>query len=112
MGIVGAGLLIAGCQGQGDLLINSTTVLRSTVIQPRAAAPAEIRVPAVAGRNGQIVRDQLRALGLKRVTFASQDPHAKVPIMLGNWTAVKIEPQPGTVVTPTDTVVVTLTKHG
>lgn len=108
--VVGVVLLLAGCQRESHLLTTTSTEGTSSVGGQRAA-PARVTVPAVSGRNGRIVRDQLHALGLKRVTFASQDPRARVPILLGNWTAVRIEPPVGSTVRPSDTVVVTLTRN-
>lgn len=101
--VVGIGLLLTGCQEQDHVLISRTE-------GAGGGQRITVTVPAVAGHNGRIVRDQLRALGLRRVSFASQDPRSRVPIMLGNWTAVKIEPAVGSRVRPTDTVVVTLVR--
>jgi hypothetical protein len=109
--VVGVVLLLAGCQRESHLLTTTSTEGTSSVGEQQRAAPARVTVPAVSGRNGRIVRDQLHALGLKRVTFASQDPRARVPILLGNWTAVRIEPPVGSTVRPSDTVVVTLTRN-
>lgn len=74
------------------------------------APPARITLPEVAGRNGKIVMDELTAMGLTNVSLASVDESATVVLILQNWTAVAIEPGPGTVVGADDTVVLKLTK--
>ncbi|MCA1189238.1 MULTISPECIES: PASTA domain-containing protein [unclassified Saccharopolyspora] len=83
---------------------------------PNSPAPAtavvDVTLPDLAGKNGQIALDELAALGLTAVTPASQDRGGSMVVLPANWTVVKIEPAPGTVVKSDSTVVVTMTKNG
>lgn len=73
--------------------------------------PSKVTLPSVSGRNGAIVADQLRGLGLTKVQFASSDDDDKVVLDPANWTAKKIEPGVGSKVATDATVVVTMTKE-
>ncbi|WP_072814257.1 hypothetical protein [Rhodococcus zopfii] len=125
-GGVAAFVVIAGVAGGGSDKDESTTAAAPTTttttqaLPPVAAAAApttttaavvaEVELPEVAGRNGEIVRQELADLGLTNVTLGSADPNSTLVIMAANWTAVSIEPAPGTIVAGDDPVVVTLTK--
>jgi hypothetical protein len=52
----------------------------------------------------------MQDLGLTRLELASADKDHTVVVLPQNWTAVKIEPAPGTKVRANQTVVVTMTK--
>jgi hypothetical protein len=82
----------------------------SAVSAPTTAVPTTVKLPEVKGRNGGIVYDQLQKLGLTNVRLASADKEHTVVVVPQNWTATKIEPAAGTEVSPSDTVVVTMTK--
>ena len=86
---------------------DTTTARRRATVTPTQQA---VTLPAVKGRNGAIVADELRELGLTKVRLASGDPSAKVVILPENWTAMRIEPPAGSKVGADDTVVVTMTK--
>ncbi|ROZ49410.1 hypothetical protein EEB13_05670 [Rhodococcus sp. WS3] len=120
-------LVIAGMVGGGDKEADekTATVATSTVaiapvapqVTTKAAATtvepvvaAEVTLPDVSGQNGAIVQDKLEKLGLTNVRLASADANDTVVIMVANWTAVSIEPAPGTIMAGDDLVVVTMTK--
>lgn len=117
-----AGLLtLAGCGLPEQASPTSTTPALPPAVTstgatatsaPTTPAPVEVVLPEVAGRNGQIVVDDLEDLGLTNVTLASRDAEDKFVVLPANWTAVKIEPGPGTTIMSDDTVVLTLTKQG
>jgi hypothetical protein len=52
----------------------------------------------------------LEKLGLTNVEQASANPKYSMVLKVANWTAVSIEPAPGTVVGAGDTVVLKVTK--
>jgi hypothetical protein len=79
-------------------------------VAPSSATPTEVTLPAVKGRNGGIVYDELHELGLTKVELASADKQHTVVVLPQNWTAVKIEPAAGSKVRSNQTVVVTMTK--
>lgn len=81
-----------------------------TTTTPEPTAAPQVTLPEVAGQNGAIVQDKLKKLGLTNISLGSADDKDKLVIMPNNWTAVSIEPAPGTVVAGDDLVVVTLTK--
>lgn len=121
-------LVIAGIVGGGDkdndektaTAATSTAAIAPVVPQvtTKAAAPtttepavvAEVTLPDVSGQNGAIVQDKLKKLGLTNVTLASADVNDTMVLLVANWTAVSIEPAPGTIVAGDDLVVVTMTK--
>ena len=122
-------LVIAGLVGGGDKETDEKTASTATStvaiaavapqVTTKAAAPTttvepvvvtEVALPEVSGQNGAIVQDKLEKLGLTNVTLASVDENDTVVIMVANWTAVSIEPAPGTIVAGDDLVVVTMTK--
>ena len=111
-------LTLTGCGGGSSTSQTVPSPSTVTVSVPTGQASAEttssattmVTLPEVAGRNGGIVYDELKALGLTSIKLASQDEDDKVVILPENWTAVKIEPAPGTQVRSNQTVVVTLTK--
>lgn len=108
-------VLLAGCGGgtapAASPVITVTAPAPVQSATPTTAAPVKrVTLPAVKGRNGAIVQDELRALGLSNVELASGDETATVVLVPANWTATKIEPAAGTEVTSNATVVVTLTK--
>lgn len=91
------------------------TVTAQPAAEPAAAAPTtpavtRVTLPEVKGRNGGIVYDELRDLGLTNVSLASRDDQDRMVLAPQNWTAVKIEPAAGTEIDSNDTVVVTMTK--
>ncbi len=100
-----------------------TTALPTIAAQPLAAIPTptsaaptsppvvkDVRLPAVVGRNGGIVYDQLQKLGLTNVQMATHDAHHSVVVLPQNWTVTAIEPRAGTTVRSDQLVVVTMTK--
>ena len=64
----------------------------------------------VKGQNAEIVRKNLEKLGLTDVSLSSANPKYSFVILASNWTAVSIEPPPGTVVGSGDPVVVKVYK--
>jgi PASTA domain len=64
----------------------------------------------VKGQNAEIVRKNLEKLGLTDVSLSSANPKYSIVILASNWTAVSIEPPPGTVVGSGDPVVVKVYK--
>ncbi|MFF1945109.1 hypothetical protein ACFVWF_23565 [Rhodococcus qingshengii] len=93
-------------------LVPQTTneAVKVTTTTPEPTVVPEVTLPDVAGQNGAIVQDKLEKLGLTNVSFGSADEKDKVVLLLTNWTAVSIEPAPGTIVAGDDLVVVTMTK--
>ena len=75
-----------------------------------SSAATTVTLPRVKGRNGAVVVDELRELGLTKVDLASADDDHTVVLLPQNWTVVKIEPAAGTKVRTGQTVVVTMTK--
>lgn len=82
-----------------------------TSLAPLPAAPEIVTLPEVKGRNGAIVQDELKKLGLTNVRLASKDLYDSLVILPENWTAVSIEPGAGSKVATDQTVVVTMTKQ-
>jgi hypothetical protein len=80
------------------------------VAPPSPAPSSRVTLPAVSGQNGAIVADQLGKLGLTKVQYASRDDADTVVVNPANWTAVKIEPRPGTKIAADTAVVVTMSK--
>ncbi|MCV7195520.1 PASTA domain-containing protein [Mycobacterium angelicum] len=72
--------------------------------------PAQIIVPDVRGQDGDTVRKTLRRLGLTDVSMSSTNPQYGVVMLESCWTAVSIDPPPGTAVAPDDPVVVQVYK--
>ncbi len=83
---------------------------QTITVAPSATTAAEITIPEVADRNAEIVRKELEKLGLKSVNLSSANPKYKMVVNAANWTAVSIEPAPGTVVSADDTVILKVTK--
>ncbi|MGH3931329.1 MAG: hypothetical protein ACRDTF_15315 [Pseudonocardiaceae bacterium] len=110
--LAAAALTLAGCAGSTTTTPTTTPRLpaASQSSSPVPAAPTQVVLPEVAGRNGKIVLDELEKLGLTNVDTASADENDTVVLLPANWTAVEIEPAAGTTVYSDDTVVVTLTK--
>lgn len=113
------GTVTGGEDPQGVTAAGVPTVAPTPTIQAAAppastsTAPPEptiVTLPKVKGRNGGIVYDELQDLGLTNVQLASGDQLDTVVLLPANWTAVTIEPKPGTKVSSDDTVVVTMTK--
>lgn len=73
--------------------------------------PAQIIVPEVRGQDGDTVRKTLRKLGLTDVSMSSTNPQYGVVMLESCWTAVSIEPPPGTVVAADHPVVVQVYKE-
>jgi beta-lactam-binding protein with PASTA domain len=73
-----------------------------------------VTVPSdLVGKNAQLADNELRRLGIINIDYTSQDAGSKVAPPLENWIVTKVEPAPGTVVSTTDTVMITATKkHG
>jgi hypothetical protein len=78
--------------------------------QAPAGAPASITVPDVVGQNAQTASDQLRNVGLTHVELRSANPKYRTVIVASNWRVVGIEPASGCAVSPSDRVVVKVTK--
>lgn len=109
-----AALLFAGCGGGTET--PQTVTVTAPPSSPTSTTPApvpvvDVTLPDVAGRNGAIVSEELTELGLANVQLASQDTEDKIVLNPANWTAVSIEPEPGTVVSSDSLVVVTMTKE-
>ncbi len=107
-----AALLLAGCGGGTET--PQTVTVTAPALSPTSTTTApvvDVTLPDVAGQNGAIVSEQLTELGLTNVQLASQDTEDKVVLNPANWTAVSIEPEPGTVVSSDSLVVVTMTKE-
>ncbi|WP_019925302.1 PASTA domain-containing protein [Nocardia sp. BMG111209] len=75
-----------------------------------AAAPVQLTIPDVIGKNGAIASDELKKLGFKHVSYASGTPGVRMVILASNWTVKSIEPGIGTPADPDDTVVLTMVK--
>lgn len=119
--IIIAALLSASCSSTSSTAPSTVTVTQSPAALPTAtaapstnavqdAASAQITLPDVAGRNAEIVRKELEKLGLTDVNLSSANPKYSVVVLASNWTAVSIEPEPGTLVNADDPVVVKVTK--
>jgi len=94
---------------------NTTTAAPASLpsyTTPAAPPVVDVTLPEVAGKNGQIALDELKALGLTAVTPASQDRNDSMVLLPANWTVTKIEPAARTVVKSNSTVIVTMTKRG
>jgi hypothetical protein len=111
-------VLLTGCGSTAPAAPTVVTVTATppaavtapTAAAPASAAPTKVTLPEVKGRNGGIVYDELKELGLTNVEMASRDKADTVVVVPQNWTAVKIEPAAGTEVRSNQTVVVTMTK--
>jgi hypothetical protein len=107
--------VLAGCGSTAPTAAPATVTVAApapAAVAPTASAePKMVTLPEVKGRNGGIVADELRELGLTKVDFASRDKADKVVVLPQNWTVVKIEPAAGTEVRSNQTVVVTMTKN-
>lgn len=108
-------LALAACDGQGTTSPSTVTVTqpqRSAVAVPAStsAAPTQITIPDVSGKNAEIVRKNLKNMGLTDVSLSSANPKYSVVVLASNWTCVSIEPTPGTVVKSDDPVVVKVYK--
>jgi beta-lactam-binding protein with PASTA domain len=108
-------LALAACDGQGTTSPSTVTVTppqHSAVAVPAStsAAPTQITIPDVSGQNAEIVRKNLKNMGLTDVSLSSANPKYSVVVLASNWTCVSIEPTPGTVVKSDDPVVVKVYK--
>ncbi|MYV28334.1 PASTA domain-containing protein [Rhodococcus sp. DSM 6344] len=74
-----------------------------------ATASVYVTIPEVYGRNGAIVVDELKKLGLTNVQLASKDDSTTSISQPQDWRAFGIEPSAGTVVSSDARVVVTFT---
>lgn len=74
------------------------------------AAPVQLTIPDVIGKNGQIAADQLKKAGFKHVSYASGTPGVKMVILASNWTVTSVEPGVGTPAEADDTIVLTMVK--
>ena len=106
---------LAACAGHTSPSPSTVTVTQhSAFAEPSAAstsaAASQVTIPDVKGRNAEIVRKNLEDLGLTEVSLSSANPKYSVVILASNWTAVSIEPPPGTVVSSGDPVVVKVYK--
>jgi hypothetical protein len=106
---------LAACAGHTSTSPSTVTVTQhSAFAEPSAsstsAAASQVTIPDVKGRNAEIVRKNLEDLGLTEVSLSSANPKYTVVILASNWTAVSIEPPPGTVVNSGDPVVVKVYK--
>ncbi|SOJ52972.1 hypothetical protein MSIMFB_00477 [Mycobacterium simulans] len=72
--------------------------------------PAPITIPDVRGHDGDKARRILEKLGLTDVRMCSTNPAYGVVMLESCWTAVSIDPPPGTVVGANDPVVVNVYK--
>jgi beta-lactam-binding protein with PASTA domain len=106
---------LAACGSQTSTSPSTVTITQhSAFAEPSAAStsamPSQITVPEVKGQNAEIVRKNLEKLGLTDVNLSSANPKYGVVVLASNWTAVSIEPPPGTVVSSDDPVVVKVYK--
>ena len=103
--------VLAGCGG-GTEAPETVTVTAPPPSPISTAQPVtDVTLPEVAGQNGAIVFEQLTELGLTNFQLASQDAEDKVVLSPANWTAVSVDPEPGTVVSSDSVIVVTMTKE-
>ncbi|BBX98578.1 PASTA domain-containing protein [Mycobacterium lacus] len=65
-------------------------------------------IPEVIGQDGATVRSRLEELGLTDVSLLSANPKYSAVVLAANWTAVSIDPPPGTVVASDHPIVVQL----
>lgn len=72
-----------------------------------AASSVYVTIPEVYGRNGAIVVDELKKLGLTNVQLASKDVSTTSITQPQDWRAFAIEPSAGKVVSSDTRVVVT-----
>jgi hypothetical protein len=110
-----AAFALSACGSQTGTSSSTVTVTQhSAFTEPSAAstsaAPKQVTIPEVNGQNAEIVRKNLEKLSLTDVSLASANPKYSVVVLASNWTAVSIEPPPGTVVSSDDPVVVKVTK--
>jgi beta-lactam-binding protein with PASTA domain len=74
------------------------------------SAARDATVPDVNGQDAATVRRKLEKLGLTDVSMSSTNPMYGVVMLESCWTAVSIQPPPGTVVGSGDPVVVQVYK--
>jgi len=79
---------------------------RESLAVSNSVAPNPLTVPDVSGQDAATVRRNLEDLGLNHVTLTSANPKYGTVMLAANWTAVSIEPPPGTLVTSGDPIVV------
>jgi beta-lactam-binding protein with PASTA domain len=79
---------------------------RESLAVSNSVAPNPLTVPDVSGQDGATVRRNLEDFGFSDVTLTSANPKYGTVMLAANWTAVSIEPPPGTVVTSGDPIVV------
>lgn len=65
-----------------------------------------LTIPEVQGLDAATVRRKLEELGLTEVRLSSANPKYSEVMLQANWTALYIEPPPGTVVDSDDPIVV------
>ncbi|ODQ98465.1 hypothetical protein BST27_25345 [Mycobacterium intermedium] len=68
--------------------------------------PSRITIPDLRGKDGDTVRKTLQRMGFTDVSRSSTNPAYRVVMLESCWTAVSIEPPPGSVVSSDDPVVV------
>ncbi|GAB2997185.1 PASTA domain-containing protein [Mycobacterium bourgelatii] len=73
--------------------------------------PTRITVPDLCGKDGDTVRKTLQRMGFTDVSMSSTNPAYRVVMLESCWTAVGIEPPPGSVVSSDDPVVVRVYKE-
>lgn len=102
VGLASVAVFAGACAAPPPAYVSPTTTVAPVV---------SVTLPEVQGRNGAVVVDELRGLGLTKVKIGSDDAKHTVVVLPQNWTAVAIEPAPGSVVRSDSTVVVVLTKE-
>jgi beta-lactam-binding protein with PASTA domain len=102
-------LPLAACTSQTAQPPSTVTVTASSPGKS-AAASAPVTLPDFTNQNAEIARNKLENLGLTDVKLTSANPKYTFVIQAANWTVVSMEPPPGTVVQPSDPVIVKVTK--
>lgn len=120
-GIGAAGAILAGCSTTAtdsatttvtaEAATTEATTVTSTQESSTSAEPKEIEIPSgLEGTNAQIAMEKLTEAGFTKVTPASVDEKASVPVMLANWTVVSVEPGAGEKVSSDSTVILKVQK--